>query len=232
MQMNSPKLIAATAMLMGVAVAGAASAQEQAFPTERSQPATCAEVKWNADMLRRHPTMINACREVVIVDNATWARFDAKFVRVEPDGQVIFSVRDQGDRSIEEVRLTPAEGQVAYIDNRATPFRQLKTTDAISLYVPEGEYGFATRPGVPRAQLAVVAPVTTAPAPAPATRAPAGSTTVAPTPMVAQSSDTRSARIASTPAVLPQTAGPLPWLALGGLLSMLGGLGLTMRRRS
>jgi hypothetical protein len=30
--------------------------------------------------------------------------------------------------------------------------------------------------------------------------------------------------------VLPTTAGPLPWLALVGLLSLLGGLGLTLRR--
>ena len=221
--MNSLKLIAVTGMLMGVAVTGAAGAQEQAFPTERSRPAACADVKWNADMLRRHPTLIDACREVVVVDGTTWARFEAKFVRVEPDGRVIFSVRDQGDRSIEEVRLMPAEGQVAYIDSRATPFRQLKTTDAISLYVPEGEYGFATKPGVPREQLAaVVAPTT--PAPRPATRAP----------MVAQSDETPPmvAQSVNTPSTLPQTAGPLPWLALGGLLSMLGGLGLTMRRRS
>jgi hypothetical protein len=226
--MNSLKLIAATGMLMGVAVTGAAGAQEQAFPTERSRPAACADVKWNADMLRRHPTMIEACKEVVVVDGTTWARFDAKFVRVEPDGRVIFSVRDQSDRSIEEVRLMPAEGQVAYIDSRATPFRQLKTTDAISLYVPEGEYGFATKPGVPREQLAaVVAPTT--PAPRPATRAPG-----TPAPMVARTDETPPmvAQSVNTPSTLPQTAGPLPWLALGGLLSMLGGLGLTMRRRS
>lgn len=221
--MNSLKLIAVTGMLMGVAVTGAAGAQEQAFPTERSRPASCAEVKWNADMLRRHPTLIDACKEVVVVDGATWARFDAKFVRVEPDGRVIFSVRDQGDRSIEEVRLTPAEGQVAYIDSRATPFRQLRTTDAISLYVPEGEYGFATKPGVPREQLAtVVAPTT--PAPRPTTSTPMLARSDETPPMVAQS--------VNRPSTLPQTAGPLPWLALGGLLSMLGGLGLTMRRRS
>lgn len=34
-----------------------------------------------------------------------------------------------------------------------------------------------------------------------------------------------------TPAVLPDTAGPLPLFALAGVLSLLGGLGLTIRRR-
>jgi LPXTG-motif cell wall-anchored protein len=30
---------------------------------------------------------------------------------------------------------------------------------------------------------------------------------------------------------LPNTAGPLPLIALGGLMSLLGGLGLTLRRK-
>ena len=212
--MNKLYIIGATAML-GVAMAGVASGQDEAFPKERSQPMSCEAVKWNAEMLRVHPTLIDACREVVVVDGQTWARFDAKFVRVEPDGEVVFSVSEPGDRAIEQVRLMPAEGQVAYINDRATPFRQLRTTDSISLYVPEGQYGFATKPGVPREQLAVVVPATTKPvAQAPATA----------TPMVAQQR--------TLPDVLPTTAGPLPLVALGGLLSLLGGLGLTLRRRS
>lgn len=222
--MNSLSLhvIAATAML-GVAMAGVASAQETQFPAERSKPASCEAVKWNADMLRVHPTLIDACREVVVVDGQTWARFDAKFVRIDPDGQVIFSVRDQGDRSLEEVKLMPAEGQVAYIDDRATPFSQLRSTDSISLYVPEGQYGFATKPGVPREQLAVVVPAATVPA----TRSPA-----TPAPMAAQPAPMVAQQRAELPAVLPTTAGPLPLVALGGLLSLLGGLGLTLSRRS
>lgn len=205
------KIVCTTAMLLGVAVAGAASAQEQQFPSERAQPRTCDAVKWNAEMLRDHPGLIDACREVIVTDSGTWARFDAKFVRVESDGLVIFSVRDRSDRSLEQVRLMPAAGQVAYLDDRPVPFRQLRTTDSINLYVPEGQYGFATQPGVPPEQLAKVVP----PAAIPATRAPA-----AQPPMVAQQ------------VTLPKTAGPLPWVALGGLLSLLSGLGLTLRRRS
>jgi hypothetical protein len=35
----------------------------------------------------------------------------------------------------------------------------------------------------------------------------------------------------SPQAMLPETAGPLPWFAVTGLLSLIGGLGLTLSRR-
>lgn len=206
-----------TAALLGLALASSAAAQQTQdnFPRERTQAGTCADVDWNKDMLKMHPGLISACQEVVMVEGGTWARFAAKFVRVRPNGDVIFSVRDKRDRSIEEVVLVPTSGQVAYIEDRATPFRQLRTTDKISLYVPEGQYGFATRPGVPQEQLArIVDPEPT----------PAKSTTVNNDRMVAQRD--------TTPRVLPATASSLPWLALTGLLSLLGGMVLTLRRWS
>ena len=197
-----------TAAVLGLAAfavaAGLQAQEEQRFPTERTQRASCADIDWNQEMLGKHPGLIEACQEVVVAGGQTWARFEAKFVRVEPDGTVVFSVRDARDRSIEEVRIMPTAGQVAYIDDRATPFRQLRSRDAVNLYVPEGQYGFATQPGVPQEQVAAVVPAP-------------------PTPAEATTQD--------LPAVLPRTAGPLPLLALGGLLSLLGGLGLTLRRR-
>lgn len=201
-----------TAAVLGLAALAAAAApqaqEQQRFPTERTQRASCADIDWNQEMLGNHPGLITACQEVVTADGQIWARFEAKFVRVEPDGSVTFSVRDARDRSIEEVRIVPTPGQVAYIDDRPIPFRQLRSRDAVNLYVPEGQYGFATQPGVPQEQVAAIVPATP--------------TAAATQPMVAQR---------DLPAELPRTAGPLPWLALGGLLSLLGGLGLTLRRR-
>jgi hypothetical protein len=203
--MNTFKKIGMTTALLGVAFAGSAFAADtqKDFPTERTQPVSCDQVKWNADMLLDHPALVEACQEVVVVDGESWARFEAKFVKIDPDGQVHFSVRDKRDRSIEEVEITPTPGQVAYIDGQETPFRRLRSTQRVNLYVPEGEYGFATQPGAPRTQLASMAPAKPV--------------------MVAQRD--------RLPAVLPQTAGPLPWIALGGLLSLLGGLGMTLRRK-
>lgn len=208
-----------TAAVLGFALTSTAVAQEQTdFPNERTSTGSCADVDWNSDMMMHHPSLIDACQEVIEVDGKTWARFDANFVRVESDGDVIFSVRDQRDRAVEEVTLDPNPGQVAYIDDRPRPFSSLRTTDRISLYVPEGQYGFATQPGVTEEELAPVVLPTATPV-ATNTRTDQDSNR-----LVAQRDTNRS--------VLPTTAGPLPWLALAGFLAMLGGLGLTLRRWS
>jgi hypothetical protein len=212
-----------TAAVLGFALASSAVAQQPTnLPKERTSAGSCADVDWNQDMLRNHPALIDACQEVIVVEGETWARFAAKFVRIEPDGDVIFSVRDKRDRSIQEVTLDPTPGQVAYIDDRATPFSSLRTTDRISLYVPEGQFGFATRP-VAQEELATVIVPTDSTRTVDSTRTSETEAPVLTTETAVAQRDTRSA-------MLPTTAGPLPWLALLGLLSMLGGLGLTLRR--
>ncbi|MEX0708760.1 MAG: LPXTG cell wall anchor domain-containing protein [Woeseia sp.] len=219
--MNRSNVTNMMAVMLGIALAGSAVAQQEAFQAERKSAKSCSEVDWNTDMTRHHPTLIDACQEVVSVDGENWARFAAKFVRVESDGDVIFSVRDQNDRSVEEVVLEPNPGQTAYIDGRATPFSNLRSTDSISLYVPEGQYGFATQPGVSREQVAKV-------------RAPTDSTRSGSSARVddTNSTDRTVARNDTRRSQLPTTAGPLPWLVLAGLLSMLAGLGLTLRRKA
>ena len=214
--MNKLNTTCTSAVLLGFALATSAVAQQpqgDQFPDERTAKATCESVEWNDNMLSNHSHLIGACQEVVEVDGESWARFDAKFVKIDNDGNVVFSVRDHRDRSVEEVTLEPATGQMAYINNRATPFRQLRTTDSINLYVPEGAYGFATQPDAPSDQLARIsteqetAPVVTDRA-------------------VAQRSTERTTQRSE----LPATASALPWFALAGFLSLLGGMILTMRR--
>jgi hypothetical protein len=198
------------AVVLSTSLLGVASAQQEAFPREREQAMSCAEVDWNKDMTSNHPRLIEACREVVAAGGRNWARFEAKFVGVAPDGKVTFSIRDSRDRQIEEVTLQPAVGQVAYIDDRATPFSQLRRDQLVNLYVPEGQYGFVTQPGAPLEQVAVVS--------APRAPAPAASTT-------------RVAAVEPRPAMLPATAGPLPWFALAGFMSLLGAVGVRLSRR-
>ncbi len=214
--MNKLNTTCTSAVLLGMALATSSVAQQpqgDQFPDERTTRASCESVDWNENMRTNHAHLIGACQEVVDVDGESWARFDAKFVKIDDDGNVIFSVRDHRDRSVEEVTLEPAAGQMAYINNRATPFRQLRTTDSINLYVPEGAYGFATQPGAPSDQLARISTDHEA-APVETDRA------------VAQRATERSTQRSE----LPATASALPWFALAGFLSLLGGVILTMRR--
>ncbi len=226
--MKSSNATRLTLTLIGLAVAGVLSAQSEPtdFPNKRTQPATCDDFNWHADMLRDHPRVVDACQEAVNAEGETWARLAARFVKVQPDGLVVFSVRDKRDREIDEVAMEPAPGQVAYINDRATEFDKLTSTDSLSLYVPEGQYGYATRPAVATERFVRVAPpiAQTPPPPPPP-----------PEPVYAAPSE-RAPAIAmndrdTMPARLPDTAGLLPWFALGGSLLLFAALTLALRRK-
>jgi hypothetical protein len=114
---------------------------------------------------------------------------------------------------MEELNLMPAQGQRVSIDGRPYRFSDLKRGQQLNLYVPEGMYALALEPGAPPEQLAqIVAPSAQRVQLAQADRAPAPAAT-------------------ATAQRLPSTAGPLPFLVLGGLASLLAGLGLSIRRR-
>jgi len=172
-------------------------------------------------MTRDYPRVVDACQEAVSQDGTTWARLAARFVRVQTDGLVVFSIRDKNDRAIEQISMEPKPGQVAYINDRATEFGKLRSTDTINLYVPEGEYGYATRP-LAQERFTRVTPV------AAATQAPPPATYTKPEP------DPAPVAVAyqePTPARLPQTASLLPWAGFGGGLMLFGALSLGLRRK-
>ncbi len=212
-----------TVALLGVLFAGAAVAQgtPSNFPDTQVKPKTCQDFLWNTDMLREHPRVVDACQEVVIVKGQPWARFAADFIRVESDGHVRFRVHDQRNRFVEEVTIRPVPGQVAYINDRATPFERLRTTDRVNLYAPEGQYGFVTQAGAPPEELAVWARSESTPA-APVQQQSQPLAPIEPRTQLAYQEPR---------AELPRTASLMPLLGLGGMLSLLGGIGLSLRRK-
>lgn len=210
------------ATLVGLACAGAVAAQQlpvENMPPERTRPATCDEIKWSDEIKAEYPNIVDACQEAIVVDGKTWARLSASFEEVETDGEVRFQIRNRYSGNLGQVTITPAPGQVAYINERRTPFEDLTRGQRVNLYVPEGHYGFASLPGAPMNQVATVS---------------TGGDPGARSSMYAQSSSQRTARPTDADPVLaqlPATAGPLPWLAVGGALSLLGGIGAGLRRR-
>lgn len=217
--MNTSKLIRLSTCLLALAIAGAVTAQQPDFPNERSKPASCDDFRWNNDMTNEHPRVVDACQETVLADGIVWARLEARFVRVQNDGMVVFSIRDKRDRIIEQVMMEPSPGQVAYINDRATEFRNLRASDTLNLYVPEGEYGYVTSPVAATPRFARVAVVAVEPAP------------VDQEPESAPAPSMVLADNQPLPDRLPRTAGTSHWLALIGGLLMLGGIGLGLRRQ-
>ena len=213
------------AALICLICAGTASAQQQELDarsnltTAGAQTASCEEVEWARDLLALYPRIAEGCQEVELVDDMKWARFDADFVRSDSrDGTVTLNFKNRQGSPMGDLILRPGIEQRAYIDGRRVPLSGLRRGQQLNLYIPEGMFAASVEPGAPTEQLAQIVSEPTRPAPANST----------PAPLLAQA-DPPPAR--TTAERLPATAGPLPLLLLAGLLSLLGGVGMSIRRR-
>ncbi|NEZ05016.1 hypothetical protein G4Y73_12730 [Wenzhouxiangella sp. XN201] len=210
-------VMTSAALLLGLTWTGSIMAQEQKLASDMPKPQTdrvsCEEVDWHRDILRDYPWVSNACHEAVVVDGEKWARFEAEFQRLNRDGTIVSNFKNDRGRSLGSVSLKPGPNQRVLLDGEPTRFSDLRRGQMLNFYVPEGVYGFTTEPGATDDQLVDIVP----------TEDPEATES----PRMAQAEPERTQR----PARLPATAGPLPIIALGGLLSLLGGATLTMRRR-
>jgi len=207
---------AATVLALASLVwANSAMAQDNSLVNVASttdNAASCNELNWHREFVTSYPWAAEACREVVTVNGAKWARFEGEFLGINDDGSFDTEFTSRSDGNLGRVTLMPTAGQQARLDNRQVAFADLDDGQVLSFYVPEGAVGFAVEPGAPNSQFVRVADAS---ARAPIVLAQADTDT---------DMDTRDSE-------LPNTAGPLPLIALGGLLSLFGGLGLTMRRK-
>lgn len=198
------------AVALTVAVWASAGMAAAPLDTSKLDPsvsaASCDAVNWNRDLEAQYPWIRAGCKEVIMVNGAKWARFDADFIRQNPNGSVVFDFKDRNDASMGRVALDPARNQRVTIDGQKYKFSDLSRGQKLNLYVPEGMYAIAMSPGAPAEELERIVPPSTEVA----------QMDTAPTPMADR---------------LPHTAGPLPLVLLAGLMSLFAGLGMTIRRR-
>ncbi|HET6603669.1 MAG TPA: hypothetical protein VFG21_05550 [Xanthomonadaceae bacterium] len=216
--MMSTRVVRVPVLLLALACAGAVAAQDQMNPRDQVNPEvrtqSCAQVDidWNLELISQYPRIPDACHEVVTSNGVKWARFEANFVRVNQDGSVTSDFHAPNGRSVGRFTLMPAPGQMVTLSGRKVEFSSLRPNQQLSMYVPEGATGLSFEPGVPPQQHGRFVRYEE-PTPEPVQFARAD-----PEPRY----DTR----------LPDTAGPLPWFALGGVLSLLGAVGLRVGRRN
>lgn len=219
MNTNNRHPIRLPMLILGLACAGGVAAQSQLDTRELAKPAvrtiSCGQVDidWNLELLNQFPSIPGACHEVVTNDGQKWARFEADFVRINADGSVTSDFIGPRGRPMGRYTLIPFAGQQVTLDGRKYPFTALRPNQRINLYVPEGAAGLASEP------IASTQPIT---------RIARYEEVPAPSIQLAQAPP-RQPYVADR---LPSTAGPLPWFALGGALSLLGALGLRVGRRS
>lgn len=215
--MNHKQTTIAALFFAGLIGSSTLAAQDALNRSELPRPSedltSCQDVDWNETLMTRYPWVMDSCQEVINVDGQNWARFEAEFEGMNRDGTFDVDFLNRRGRSLGVVSLRPGADQTVLLDNREYAFSQLLDNQKLNFYVPEGAYGFAVEPGAaPEELVTVVEP-----------RTPAAE------PVRLAQAEPRPARRETT---LPATAGPLPLFALGGLFAMLGGLGMTMRRRS
>ncbi len=215
------------ALLLAGLFLSTGSFAQQALDTNQLTPpemhrAECTDVVWNLDLVKQFPRIVDGCREVVIVNGEKWARFEADFVRSNSDGSFTSRFQDTHDRSLGNLTLMPTRDQRVTLDGRKYRFSELRPRQTLNLYIPEGVYGFAAEPTEPSQPYVQVMRYEETPEAAVSTET--------------QREPVQLAQLEPRQATprdrLPDTAGPLPLIALGAALSLLGGAGLTLRRRS
>jgi len=231
--MFEPTKLRVAATLIGLACASAASAQQletQTIDNPQIRRASCAEVVWQKDLLKLHPRIAEACQEVVISNDVKWARFTGEFREMYDDGTFRTTFNDRQGKELGELVLQPAPQQRAMIDGKWVEFSDLTPGQGLNFYAPESAFALATEPGVPAERMARILPQSR---PAATTQATRQSQVAAIEPVKTTTTPASLAKAEPeyVAATLPDTAGPLPLLAVTGLVSLLGGIGLALRRR-
>jgi hypothetical protein len=189
-------------------------------PQTRTQSCGQVDIAWNLELISQYPRIAEACHEVVTNNNIKWARFEADFVRINSDGSVTSDFLSPTGRSMGRYTFVPAEGQQVTLDGRKEPFSALRQNQRINLYVPEGATHLASQPVADPSQYS---------------RFTRYEETQAAEPMqyarMEEAAPTQYASVSQDRTRLPDTAGALPWFALGGLLSALAGAGLRIGRK-
>jgi hypothetical protein len=217
MRLNISSLTSA-ALLLALVWAGSTAAQQSAptMPEPGVDRSSCEDINWHRDLLREYPWVVEGCQETITIGQQKWARFEAEFQHNHSDGSISSDFRNDRGRALGRVRLMPTPGQRVKLDGRDYRFIELMSGQVLNFYVPEDRYAFATTAGASSDEMARI--IETSPEP----------TTARSSRPMARAEPVRTER----PAMLPATAGMLPLMALGGMLSILGGIGLTVRRRS
>lgn len=212
-------------MLASFAWTGSAMAQQNTELANMDRPAdnaaSCEQMNWNREFVGTYPWAAEACHTVIVVNGERWARFEGKFQEINNDGSFDTEFVNRSNRELGRVTLMPGPGQRVRIDNQDVRFSDLSRGQILSFYVPEDAVAFSVDPVAPRTKLVTIVKRTD-------DTEVAVATTREEEPILLAQAEPRSEPLASE---LPRTAGPLPLIALGGLMSLFGGLGLTLRRR-
>lgn len=186
-----------------LAASSAAVAQTSIDRAFEPAPQDCADVRWSQAVLQAFPTIGTACQAVEERNGKTYVKLEGTVQEVKDRGKRVRVDFEDGG----ELTFVPTPNTTLYIDGRPQSFADLSAGTELNFYIPEDRLQAELRPDPARLAFIIVPLELPAAGAASATR-------------VAMQTDG-----------LPQTAGPLPFFAVGGVALLLVGAGLTLRRK-
>ena len=106
-------------------------------PAVQAGDATCEDIDWNPQILERFKGIEQACREVVVRDGKTYARFEVSLISAEKDGNVLVYMRMRDGSRVEGSFYAPADFRVTSSSGRTTfQVNQLSKGEILDVLIP------------------------------------------------------------------------------------------------
>jgi hypothetical protein len=186
--------------LVASVLATAAMAQTSVDRSFTTVSKDCPGIQWSAEALKAYPNIATACQAVEERNGKTYVKFAGRVERNINDGEQLKINFRDGGT----LTLSPPANTTLYVNGKQTPVANLQRGDSLQFYVPEDQFvAQVAENETPQTQYVVV-------------------------PIVYREVIREEPEQAA--AVLPDTAGELPLVALSGLMLLGLGAGLSIAR--
>jgi hypothetical protein len=107
--------------------------------------ARCADIKWNAELLKKYPNAPAGCQEIVVRDGKKFAKFQATVVAVDPDSVTVRFIDPYGNPG-RVMKIQPGKNATVEIAGEKVEYAKLKKDQKMTFYVPESTLGVISNP--------------------------------------------------------------------------------------
>ena len=106
-------------------------------PAVHAGDVSCDDIDWNPQILERFQGIQEACREIVVRDGKTYARFEVTLIRAEKDGNVLVNMKMRDGSLVEGTFYAPADFRVNSATGRTTfQINQLSKGEILDVLIP------------------------------------------------------------------------------------------------
>jgi hypothetical protein len=133
-------LVAAAVIWSGTLLTTSAAMAAEAEANSR-----CADIKWNAALLKKYPNAPAGCQEIVVKDGKKFAKFDATVVTVNPDGVSVRFLDPYGNPG-RIMKIQAGKDARVDIAGEKVEYAKLKKDQKMTFYIPESTLGVISDP--------------------------------------------------------------------------------------